>query len=132
MNFNLHNKQVSNNNASFIKNKHNGFLISVLTVLYILFINKIADMLSSSNEDEDSKNSSYVMIIYFLTIMGFVIAYVWIKNKSNGDYVIRKSLTFGGTLMLLYTIFSYWEHLDDYAKLIMLILSIGTIVYYAY
>ena len=89
-------------------------------------------MLSSSNTEDDNKISSYVMIVYFISIMGLVIAYVWMAQKNNGNYVMRKSLTYGGIAMLIYTIVNYWEYLDDYAKLIMLALSISFIVYYAY
>jgi len=130
-NNNLHNKNM-NNITEFKPKSYNGIFIAVLTVLYILFINKIAEMLSSSNADNDDKISSYVMIVYFISIMGLVIAYVWMIQQNNGNYVLRKSLTYGGVTMLIYTIVNYWEYLDDYAKLIMLALSISCIVYYAY
>jgi hypothetical protein len=110
---------------------YNGIFIGILSILYILFINKVSDMLSSGS-DEPSKLSSYVMTVYFITIMGLVIGYVWITEQNNGNYVVRKSLTYGGGAMLLYTILNYWDLLDDYAKLILLALSISSVMYYAY
>ena len=120
------------NVTEFKAKSYNGIFIAILTILYILFINKIAEMLSSSNLENEEKISSYVMIVYFISIMGLVIGYVWMIEQNNGNYVIRKSLTYGGITMLLYTIVNYWEYLDDYAKLIMLALSISCVVYYAY
>jgi hypothetical protein len=127
------NKQPINIKQEFKPKTYNGLFITILTILYILFINKVAEMLSSSsNADEDSKISSYVMTVYFISIMGLVIAYIWIIQENNGNYVLRRSLTYGGIAMLLYSILNYWEYLDDYAKLIMLALSISCIIYYAY
>jgi hypothetical protein len=123
---------ISNTNSEFKPKSYNGIFIALLTILYILFINKIAEMLSSSNSDDESKISSYVMMVYFISIMGLVIGYIWMTEQNNGNYVLRKSLTYGGITMLIYTILNYWEYLDDYAKLIMLALSISCIVYYAY
>jgi hypothetical protein len=123
---------VSNSKSEFKPKSYNGLFIAVLTILYILFINKISEMLSTSNLEDESKISSYVMTVYFISLMGLVIGYVWMTEQNNGNYVLRKSLTYGGITMLLYTILNYWEYLDDYAKLIMLALSISCIVYYAY
>lgn len=130
--YNNYNNQNMNNATGFKSKSYNNIFIAVLTVLYILFINKIAEMLSSSNVDDEEKINSYVMIVYFISIMGLVIGYVWMIEKNNGNYVLRQSLTYGGITMLIYTILNYWEYLDDYAKLIMLALSISCIVYYAY
>ena len=125
---NLNNKE---NPQDFVPKGYNGIFIALLTVLYILFINKLAEMLSTNNE-ENTKISSYVMTVYFISIMSLVIAFVWIKKENNGNYVIRKSLTYGSVSMLIYSILNYWEYLDDYAKLIMIALAISCIVYYAY
>jgi hypothetical protein len=123
---------MSNTKGEFKPKSYNSIFIAVLTILYILFINKISEMLSTSNLDDESKISSYVMMVYFISIMGLVIGYVWMTEQNNGNYVLRRSLTYGGITMLLYTILNYWEYLDDYAKLIMLALSISGVVYYAY
>lgn len=137
-NNNYHRQQIttggnaSNDKIEFKPKSYNGLFIAVLTILYILFINKISEMLSTSNLEDESKISSYVMTVYFISLMGLVIGYIWMTEQNNGNYVLRKSLTYGGITMLLYTILNYWEYLDDYAKLIMLALSISCIVYYAY
>ncbi len=127
----LSNTKNSSIEQEFKPKSYNGIFIVLLTILYILFINKLAEMLSSSSE-EDNKISSYVMTVYFISIMSLVIAFIWITRENNGNYVLRKSLTYGSLTMLIYSVLNYWEYLDDYAKLIMLALSISCIIYYAY
>lgn len=125
------NDQSLNTKNDFKPKSYNGIFIALLTLLYILFVNKLAEMLSS-NANEDTTVSSYVMTVYFISIMSLVIAFIWITRENNGNYVLRKSLTYGGITMLIYSVLNYWEYLDDYAKLIMLALSISCIIYYAY
>ena len=84
--------------------------------------------------DENEKLESYTMYIYFISIMGIIIAYFFIEDVANnkGNHVLNKGLSYGGILLLLYTIFFYWEYLGDYSKLSLLIISIMSIVYFAY
>lgn len=115
-------------------NKFNIILIGLFILLYILLANKIADILSNSIIDENEKLESYTMYIYFIGIMGIIITYFFIEDtkKNKGNYIIGKGLTYGGIILLLYTIFFYWEFLGDYSKLSLLIISITSIVCYAY
>ena len=114
------------------KSNYNGIVITILTALYILLIFKLASILSSSYSEEDEQTKSYVIVVYILSIMGLVIGFVWLKSNSNGNFIIKRSLTIGGILSLFYTIINYWEYLDDYSKLIMISFSIGCIIYYVY
>ena len=114
------------------KTNYTGIVITVLTALDILLIFKLASILSSSYQEEDEQTKSYVMVVYILSIMGLVIGFVWLKSNSNGNFIIKRSLTIGGILSLFYTIINYWEYLDDYSKLIMISFSIGCIIYYVY
>ena len=122
-------KDINISKESFM---YNGVLIGVLSILYILLITKLADILTSGYEDQELKIERYVMIIFFISIMGLVIGYIWLSEISNGNKIIKNSLSIGGILMLIYTIINYWEYLDDYAKLIMIALSISIIIYYIY
>ena len=114
------------------KSNYNGIVITILTALYILLIFKLASILSSSYSEENEQTKSYVMVVYILSIMGLVIGFIWLKSNSNGNFIIKRSLTIGGILSLFYTIINYWEYLDDYSKLIMISFSIGCIIYYVY
>ena len=114
--------------------KFNIILIGLFILLYILLSNKIADIFSNSILNENEKLESYTMYVYFIGIMGIVIAYFFIEDvtKNKGNYIVNKGLTYGGVILLLYTIFFYWDYLGDYSKLSLLIISIIGIVYFAY
>jgi hypothetical protein len=136
-------------------NKISGFnvvIISVISFLYVLLITKLAELISSQystntntnananeyedNVDEENKIGIYVMIIYFVSIIGIVIGYVWFNSNTSSlqtqNWIIRWSLSVGGVLMLIYTITNYWEYLNDYCKILLIFLSISSIIYYLY
>lgn len=138
------NKKNTNSNNNL--NKIGGFniiVIGIISFLYILLITKIAEIISTqynldSNEDQIGM---YVMIIYFVSIIGIIIGYVWFSNgmdknanKQNetANWIIRWSLSIGGVLMLIYTIINYWEYLNDYCKILLIFLSMVSIIYYLY
>ena len=113
--------------------KFNIILIGIFILLYILLANKLADILSNSIVDENEKLESYTMYVYFIGIMGLVIANFFIEDNNNkGNHIVNKGLTYGSIILLLYTILFYWDYLGDYSKLSLLIISIIGIVYYAY
>lgn len=128
------NKNVKENKKNVKEdNKFNTILIGIFILLYILLANKIADVLSNSIMEENIKLETYTMYVYLIGIMGIVIAYFFIyDNSTKGNHIINKGLTYGGIILLLYTIFFYWDYLGDNSKLSLLIISIIGIVYYAY
>ena len=125
----LNTDKIVNQNSKF-----NIILIGLFILLYILLANKLADILSNSIINENEKLESYTMYVYFIGIMGLVIAYFFIEDEKNnkGNHVVNKGLTYGSIILLLYTIFFYWDYLGDYSKLSLLIISIIGIVYFAY
>jgi hypothetical protein len=126
----------NNNDKTDINKKDDKFniiLIGLFILLYILLANKIADILSNSIMEENKKLETYTMYVYLIGIMGIVIAYFFIYDDINkGNHIINKGLTYGGLIILLYTIFFYWDYLGEYSKLSLLIISIMATVYYAY
>lgn len=129
-------------------NKIGGFniiIISIISLLYILLVTKLAEILSSqyyfeaiyTEENEKNQVGMYVMIIYFISIIGIVVGYIWFSNNYNENistpnWIVKWSLSIGGVLMLIYTIINYWEYLNDYSKLLLIFLSITSIIYYLY
>lgn len=122
----------------------NVIIIGVISFLYILMITKLAEIFSSQyytegediEEDEKNQVGMYVMIIYFISIIGIIVGYIWFSgdnsNMETPNWIIRWSLSIGGVLMLIYTIVNYWEYLNDYSKLLLIFLSITSIIYYLY
>lgn len=132
---------MNNNKSNISTNKLGGLnfiIIGIITFLYILLITKLADIISSQSDiEEENKIGMYVMIIYFISIIGIIFGYVWFsntKNKQNEipNWIIRWSLSIGGILMLIHTIINYWEYLNDYCKILLILLSIISIIYYLY
>lgn len=120
----------------------NGIIIVILSMLYILLITKFAEIVSTNiNGDDDTQIGTYVMVIYFISIIGIIGGYLWLDEQQiNGDettistpqWIVRWSLNIGGVCLLLYTITNYWEYLGDYAKLALIVLSIMNIIYYLF
>ena len=119
-------------------NGFNFFMISIISILYILFVTKLAEIISINYDDDDEEKQigTYVMIIYFISIIGIVAGYIWLNNNKSesksADLIMRWSLSIGGIILLIYTIINYWDFLGNYAKLSLLILSITCIIYYIY
>lgn len=112
--------------------KSSGIIIIILTILYILFITKLADILTSGLENPDSATQGYTMLLYILSIMGMVIGYMWLNDNKKGNYVLRMSFTIGGVIILAYTMTNYWEFLNEYSKLTLLGACLLALIYYIY
>jgi len=115
----------------------NLIVIGIISFLYILLITKLAEIISIQySTSVEEQIGVYVMMIYFVSIIGIVIGYIWFSNseKQNDipNWIVRWSLSIGGILMLIYTIINYWEYLNDYSKLLLIFLSITSIIYYLY
>jgi hypothetical protein len=116
----------------------NVIIISIISFLYILLITKLAELISIQYSDSEEKNQIglYVMIIYFISIIGIIIGYIWFsknnKYTETPNWIIRWSLSIGGVIMLIYTIINYWEYLNEYCKILLIFLSIISIIYYLY
>jgi ABC-type Fe3+ transport system permease subunit len=130
---------MTNNKIDKKKGGLNFIIIGFLSALYILLVNKLAEIVSNGY-DEEERIETYAMIIYIISIMGIAIGYVWLSDKkidinvNNSDkhFIFRTSLNIGGVLLLLYTMINYWEFLGDYAKLGLIALSMICIIYYVY
>jgi cytochrome bd-type quinol oxidase subunit 2 len=129
-------KSEKNNNFDKIGG-FNVVVITIISFLYILLITKLAEIISVKyEEDLEEQIGVYVMIVYFISIIGIIVGYIWFSNNSNGystqNWIIRWSLSIGGVLILIHTMINYWEYLNDYCKLLLIFLSITSIIYYLY
>mgnify|MGYP000707656216 CR=1 FL=1 len=116
---------------------HNLLVAGIISTIYVLLISKFAEVMSSTDENDQEvgqKQSvgTYVMIIYFISIIGIVFSYLYFKEDNVPDFIMKWSLNIGGILVLMYTVVNYWNYLDDYAKCTLLISTFVSIVYYLY
>ncbi len=115
----------------------NCIIIGLVSILYILMVNKFAQILSMTYDDPDDQVGTYVMIIYFLSILSMVIAYIYFADNKKSDHqtanwIMKWSLNIGGVLLLIYTITNYWDFLGDHSKLLVIALSIIFVIYFLY
>jgi hypothetical protein len=118
-------------------NGFNVIIISVISVLFILLVTKLAEIISENTDDSDeTKINTYVMIIYFISIMAIIIGYFYLdtvksKNKTQ-NWILRWGLNIGGVILLIYTIMNYWDYMGDYTKLSFIAYSMFIILFYLY
>ncbi len=115
----------------------NCIIIGLVSILYILMVNKFAQILSMTYDDPDDQVGTYVMIIYFLSIISMVIAYIYFTDNKKSEHqtanwIMKWSLNIGGVLLLIYTITNYWDFLGDHSKLLVIALSIIFVIYFLY
>jgi hypothetical protein len=115
----------------------NCIIIGLISILYVLMVNKLAQVLSLTYENPDDQVGTYVMIIYFISIMSMAIAYIYFNDKKNSEHqianwIMKWSLNIGGVILLIYTIINYWDFLTDHSKLLVIVLSIIFIIYFLY
>ena len=97
---------------------HNLFIAGIISSIYILLISKFAQVMSFDSADDDSivdeKKSigTYVMIIYFISIIGMVFSYIYFKENSVPDFIMKWSINIGSMMILIYTVLNYWDYLD--------------------
>jgi len=118
-------------------NGFNVIIISVISMLFILLVTKLAEIISENTDDSDeTKINTYVMIIYFISIMAIIIGYFYLdtvksKNKTQ-NWILRWGLNIGGVILLIYTIMNYWDYMGDYTKLSFIAYSMFIILFYLY
>ncbi len=116
----------------------NVIIIGVISILYVLMVTKLAEIISTSYDEPDMQVGTYVMIIYFISIMGIICGYIYLnESKSTSstktpNWIMRWSLSIGGVILLIYTITNYWDYMSDHSKLTLIALSISCIIYYLY
>ena len=83
------------------------YFIGIISFLYILLVTKLGEIISFQYAQEDSQEQIgvYVMIVYFVSIIGIIVGYIWFNNNSRGfdtqNWIIRWSLSIGGVLILM-------------------------------
>ena len=124
-----------NNTINDKYNSHNLFIAAIITSIYILLISKFAEVMSFDDDpttDEKKSIGTYVMIIYFMSIIGIIFSYLFFKDDNLPDFIVKWSVNLGGILVIIYTVTNYWDYLDNYAKCTLLISTFVSIIYYLY
>ena len=104
----------------------------LIAVFYNVFVHHIASMIYKDLPySEKIKYISTFLII--MGIVGIVVGKIILKdNQKYKDSVVSKGLGFGGIILILTSIFSNWENINDDKKLIITALSLGALIYIAH
>ena len=111
-------------------NVYNISTITILTLLYILLITKLADILNKEDTENIENNA---ITIYFLSMIGYIIAYLCFNNnKIQGNLIVNKTLNIGSSLLLLYIMCFHWNDLNDTYKFSIIAIAFIYIIYLSY
>ena len=95
-------------------------LIAVpITIIYLLFINKIIDTLTHDMVAEERIKRT-ILISLIIGIVAIVIGIYVFGSSKLYNRPVKFSLVGGSTLLILYTLYYNWAHLQGDAKLFML------------
>jgi hypothetical protein len=94
-------------------------LIAVpIGILYILFINKLNQIVTSDLEYAEKIKKS-IMINFIASIVGFVLAYKVFGNEKLYNRIIKYALIFGSTLIFMNALLYNWPDLQTDTKAII-------------
>ncbi len=102
-----------------------------LGIIYIFFINKILELLTSDLVYEQ-KNKRKIAVSFITVIVGFVLAFKIFGRGKLKNRIIKYSLIFGSTIILFNSIIYQWPQLktDTKTLLIGILLVLGFLLSY--
>jgi len=87
--------------------------------LYVFFINKILEMLTSDTVYED-KIRKTISISFVVVIVGYILAFKIFSSGKLKNRIIKYSLIFGNTIILINSIVYHWPQLETDTKALMI------------
>ncbi len=94
-------------------------LIAVpIGILYILFINKLNEIVTNDLEYAEKIKKS-IMINFVASIVGFILAYKVFGNEKLYNRIIKYALIFGSTLIFINALLYNWPELETDTKAII-------------
>ncbi len=98
------------------KKRVRDLLISVpISLLYVFFINKIIQVLTSESEFEE-KIKKKISISFVAIIVGYVLAIKVFSHGKMKNRIIKYSLMIGTTLILINSVVYNWPQLKNDTK----------------
>jgi hypothetical protein len=94
-------------------------LISIpLGLLYVFFINKIIEILTSNTIYEE-KNKKIIAISFICVIIGYILTFKVFSNGKLKNRIVKYSLNIGTTIILINSIVYHWPELNNDTKTFM-------------
>ena len=105
-------KKIKNSNQKIVRD----ILLSIpVSLLYVFFINKIISILTSDTEYEN-KIKKAISISFIIVIIGYTLAFKVFNSGKLENRLIKYSLIFGTTLILMNSILYNWPELNNDTK----------------
>jgi len=100
-------------------------------LLYVFFINKILEMLTSDTVYEE-KIKKAISISFVVVIVGYILAFKIFSSGKLKNRIIKYSLIFGSSIILINSIVYHWPQLgtDTKALMIGVLLIMGFLLSY--
>ena len=87
-------------------------------LLYVFFINKVSELLTSETVYEE-KIKKTISISFIVVIVGFILAFKIFSSGKLKNRIIKYTLVFGSCIILLNSIVYHWPELSNDAKALM-------------
>jgi len=95
-------------------------LLSIpISLIYVFFINKITELLTSDTVYEE-KIKKNIAISFICVIVGFILAYKIFSHGKLKNRIIKYSLIFGSFILLINSIIYQWNDLSNDSKTFMI------------
>lgn len=87
-------------------------------LLYVFFINKITELLTSDTIYEE-KVKKTISISFIVVIVGFILSFKIFSSGKLKNRIIKYTLIFGSSIILLNSIVYHWPELTNDTKALM-------------
>ena len=95
-------------------------LLSIpLGLLYVFFINKITELLTSNTIYEE-KIKKAISISFICVIIGFILSFKLFNHGKFKNRIVKYSLTLGSTIILINSVVYHWPELNTDTKTFMI------------
>ena len=101
---------------------------ALIGVLYNVFVQKSSNMLFE-DMDYDTRYQTTLVISFLMGIVGIALAFT-VFNK--GSRAIKYGFIFGGILLLLHSMVTNWETMNDGTQLVIFGLVFAGLIFYCY
>lgn len=99
--------------------------------LYVFFINKIIELLTSETVFEE-KIKKTIAISFVIVIIGYMLAIKIFASGKLKNRIIKYSLIFGSSIILLNSVIYHWPQLSNDTKALMIGILLLTLFILSY
>ena len=101
-------------------------------IIFNVFVQKLASLILYDIPYEE-KYQKTIILLFIAGIVGILIAQtMFSKNARYKNRAMRYGLTFGSALLLIYSLITNWDKMDDSTKLVIMGIIMSGLIWYCY